>query len=379
MKTPDFNPAFSNANFDLTSQINGDSLKDTISRLESTFKKGLIEDTFEPCANNKCSETPEVDENEDSKDPKELLKLLLQAIVKNPELLKNDKVLQVLMSILEMIKGEQNDNNSQRPPEDILPDEQPGVNQPTSPPQLNQSCHNPSSENFVSTNNKPSFNPMETFRNFINDPVNTVTNLVGSGKEVLKNINDIFVSQNRGPFNPNEDAPNNGNCVFASTLMMLKMFGKADGSPADHDSMIENLRTMMGASPDEYTGHSVQQTASFFRGMGLNAENYSGRSFQDVVDGLNEGKKFMLAVDPKHMYSNVDHSTHAVVLAGINQETGNAIILDPGSNGVSEVPIDKLQRAMQAAGNRMVAVSNPNNQLTSARKDTVPARELANV
>ena len=144
------------------------------------------------------------------------------------------------------------------------------------------------------------FNAM---KDFFGNAVNTVGNAVKDGLSAFGNMlgkaSEWFVSQTGGSTNPNEDSgPNNSNCAFASGVMLARFFGVMGGGAGEADSKIERMRELSGASMNENEGATLSTAAKGLQKLGLNA-NVGESSLGDVMNGLNQGKKYMLAVNPE--------------------------------------------------------------------------------
>ncbi|GEM_PF-3120824 len=203
-------------------------------------------------------------------------------------------------------------------------------------------------------------------KDFLGNAVDTVGNAVKDGLSAFGNMlgkaSEWFVSQIGGSSNPNEDGgPNNGNCAFASSVMLARYFGAMGGGAGEADSQIEQMRGLSGASMDESEGTTLSTAAGGLRKLGLNA-NVGEASVGDLMNGLNSGKKYMLAVNPEKyeefLGKDLTSSGHAVVLMGIRD--GMALLFDPGTNKPITVSVGALQNAMSDMGNEVMEVSNPN-------------------
>ena len=205
-------------------------------------------------------------------------------------------------------------------------------------------------------NNNDSF-----INRFIIAPIRDGFNrFIETGKDLVKKFKDWFVSQRRSWSNPNEDVPNNGNCGFTSLAMVYKMFGgKCD--PKNMNGFIENLRTLCKASPNEYTGSTMDQLARGANKLGLNATSTT-KSIDQMAKGLDNGKKYILAIDPGKLYPNLGPGSHAIVCFGIDRAKGVALIADPGdTKGPREVPLSALKNAMSKFGNAVTEISGQRN------------------
>ena len=196
--------------------------------------------------------------------------------------------------------------------------------------------------------------------NFFNNALSAIPNTVGSTFQnfgnMLGNATSWFVSQVKGIFNTNEDTPDNGNCLFACIASLGRLNGVLEGTADSADQQVEDLRAMSGISSDEMEGATLADGQKVLTKLGLKAEYDEETTFEDLVSGLNQGKKFVLGVNPAKYLSGAADGGHAVVLMGI--ENGMAILADPSQQTPeTRVPISALQLAMGDLGNEALAVS----------------------
>ncbi len=192
----------------------------------------------------------------------------------------------------------------------------------------------------------------------IKDSFSRLSFIVG----LMKKFGVWFVSQLGGWSNPNEDAGvNNGNCGFASLAMIYKMFG-GKCSPGKIDSFLEHLRELCGASKNEQDGSTMDLLETGAKKLGLNAESTT-RDINQLAQGIAQGKKYILGIDPEKLYSDTLSSGHAIALLDINLNRGYAVIGDPGNvGGPRRVPLSALGDAMAASDNSVLEVSSPKNR-----------------
>jgi len=204
---------------------------------------------------------------------------------------------------------------------------------------------------------------LNSMKDFFGNAANTVGNAVKDGLSGFGNMlgkaSEWFVSQIRGASNPNEDGgKNNGNCTFASDVMLARYFGVMGGGAGKADSQIERMRGLSGASMDESEGATLSTAAKGLQKLGLNA-NVGESNISGLMNGLSQGKKYMLAVNPEKyeefLGKDLTTSSHAVVLMGIRN--GMALLFDPGSNKPITVSVGALQNAMGDMGNEVMEVS----------------------
>lgn len=197
--------------------------------------------------------------------------------------------------------------------------------------------------------------------NFFNNAMTAVPNAVSGTFQnfgsMLGNASSWFVSQVKGIFNTNEDTNDNSNCLFADAATLGRFFGKLGGTAADADQQIEDLRGMAGVTSDEVEGATLGDAKKALAKLGLKTEYNEETTFEDLVEGLNQGKKFILGVNPAKYVADAADGGHAVILMGI--EGGMAVLADPAeqSTPLIRVPLSALQLAMGDVGNEALAVS----------------------
>lgn len=191
--------------------------------------------------------------------------------------------------------------------------------------------------------------PNTSFGQFVHNVTNAVGGFLENAGKAVSNAEDWFVSQFKGASNTNEDAPNNWNCTLASLLMVGRMFGKIGGDASTADSQIEWLRQLSGLSSDENTGANIAtNTIQGALALGLQAKHVAigPDRIKNLIQGLQEGKKFMLEVNPKAYGGS--NTLHAVVLTAINGDT--AVLYDPARQAPITIKLSELDKAMTMNG-----------------------------
>ena len=189
-----------------------------------------------------------------------------------------------------------------------------------------------------------------------------VTDFLGNAWGKLKGATGAFVSQIQSWSNPNENGgDDNGNCAFASGVMVAREMGVMGEDPEAANGQIEELRQQSRAPSDENEGTDLEAVGQGLRNKGLNAEVTQVNDVSSLAGELNNGTRFILAVNPAKYKDGVEDSGHAVVLRSINQEEGTAVIDDPADEQPGRVvSIASLQEAMGDLDNKVLKVSNPN-------------------
>lgn len=197
--------------------------------------------------------------------------------------------------------------------------------------------------------------------NFLNNAMTAVPNAVKGGFQnfgsMLGGATSWFVSQVKGIFNTNEDTADNSNCILAAAATLGRFYQKLGGTAADADQQMEDLRGLGGLTSNEMEGATLGDAGKIMTQLGLKAEYNEETTFEDLIEGLNQGKKFILGVNPAKYVADAADGGHAVVLMGI--EGGMAILADPAeqSTPLIRVPLSALQLAMGDVGNETLAVS----------------------
>lgn len=206
---------------------------------------------------------------------------------------------------------------------------------------------------------------IDSIYDFGSNAFNSFASGISEGFKSLKNLAgkaaDWFVSQIKGRSNPNEDSSvDNGNCAFASSVMLGRIFGKLDADPTQADSQIEYMRSLVGET-DEYEGATLATAAKGLQQIGLNTE-VGKADISDLAKGLQEGKKFMLAVNGERYEEftgkDLKYSPHAVVLMAIQGDS--ALLYDPAEQKPLVVSLSALKSAMNDMGNEVMTVTDPN-------------------
>ncbi len=161
-----------------------------------------------------------------------------------------------------------------------------------------------------------------------------------------------MVSQMLGSTNPNVDKPNfNGNCGFASLVMVARMFGKLCGGKEEAQKQIKYVRELAGV-PNEYEGSDMGQLSSAAESLGLNGIHLYG-DINIIKDFLNLGSKIILGADPSK-YSIGGSSGHAIVISSFKD--GMFEIYDPGFQRPIKVSEKALSESMQMQYGNMLIV-----------------------
>lgn len=194
-------------------------------------------------------------------------------------------------------------------------------------------------------------NAFNSFVGGVSNGFNALLNMVGEAK-------NWFVSQIRGWSNPNEDSKiNNGNCAFASAVMLGRIFGKLNTNPKRADSQIEYLRGLVSET-DENEGTTLNTAAKALKKIGLTT-NVGQGNIEGLRRGLAGGNKYLLAVNAERYEEftgkDLAYSPHAVVLMAI--EGDKALLYDPGQQKPLVVSVNSLRMAMKDMDNQVMAVS----------------------
>lgn len=157
-----------------------------------------------------------------------------------------------------------------------------------------------------------------------------------------------FISQFSSRYNPNEDAPNNGNCGPTSLTMVAKAFGKINPTAKEADAAIEHSRRRMGDSRNEYDGTSVEGIARGARSFGLNAKVAWNANTNTIAAELAQGRAVI--VHGAYIRQNGSYGGgHYYVVTAIKD--GKAYLNDPAiTAGPRVVSVDALMTSIKKRG-----------------------------
>ncbi len=169
-----------------------------------------------------------------------------------------------------------------------------------------------------------------------------VQNGLGKAGEALGKAGDWFISQIKGPKNPNEDATAlNGNCGPTCLAMILAKHGLVDTS--DTNGLIDDVRKNMGGGEDEEGKKSWTNPSQIAQGAqqyGLDATSSSGKNVEDIEKALGDGKDVIALIRP-----NGPDSGHFVVVKGIE---GNTVQLaDPSKQEFTSISLEEFKQKFQ--------------------------------
>jgi hypothetical protein len=201
------------------------------------------------------------------------------------------------------------------------------------------------------------------FDNAFNTLGGIVSGSFSAAENLLDGASEWFVSQEKSQSNPNEDVKGNGNCAFASGVMLARFFGEMSTEPGKANNQIEYLRRISGETADEKEGTSLETASKGLEKLGLNTDVKEGVSIDDLKEGLSQGNKYLLAVNPEKyeefLGEDLTFSGHAVALMDI--EGDKALLFDPGNNKPVYISVDALKDAMGDLGNEAMEVSGSRN------------------
>ena len=183
--------------------------------------------------------------------------------------------------------------------------------------------------------------------------------LLGSGggfANTIGNLFNVFINQFGGPTNLNQDVPRNANCGPATLAMIAELFGKREINPENAHDTIHEMRSLMGANPDETSFTDVYEIRRGAEALGLDAEVVQDADISTLKEVLATGNVAIVNVDSTKYGGQFD--AHFAVVTSIDEEAGMATILDPEFSGPRQIPLDQLDSAMAARGGFMVSIGD---------------------
>lgn len=187
---------------------------------------------------------------------------------------------------------------------------------------------------------------------FMNEILQIKLPRIETTNQTFNDPKNWMVSQMLGSTNPNVDKSNfNGNCGFASLVMIARMFGKLDGGKQEAQKQIKYVRELAGV-PNEYEGSTMDQLSSAAESLGLNGIHVYG-DINVIKDSLDFGRKIILGADPSK-YSIGENSGHAIVISGFKD--GMFEVYDPGFQRPIKVSEKALEESMKMQYGNMLIV-----------------------
>lgn len=172
-----------------------------------------------------------------------------------------------------------------------------------------------------------------------------------------------FFSQQRGPWNPNEDVLGNGNCGPTAVTMVAKAFGSINPAIDEADAAIEETRRRIGESQNELHGTNLAGLQRALHSYGLQAKVTSAGGtqqayFDRVSSELAQGKLVIAHVKASYLRPNPS-SGHYTVITAI--QDGKVYLNDSSNkNGPMAVSLDEFWKAVKMRGTYAIIPAGPN-------------------
>ncbi|MCB0880026.1 MAG: hypothetical protein KDC46_13730 [Thermoleophilia bacterium] len=193
-------------------------------------------------------------------------------------------------------------------------------------------------------------------------------------------LDDAFISQVRGPYNPfgPAAASRNADCLVASSLMVawLRGHGARPSTPGGIVDSIEAARLLATGKLEHGRGVTLAEGRDLLRQLGVDARVVHG--INDVLDVVRDGRPAILTVRMDHAPRGpgtwsersyharsaalgIDHwpGDHAIAVGAWDSSSGTYGILDPMAvNGPFPATADELAYSnfLRAAGREMAGI-----------------------
>jgi hypothetical protein len=169
---------------------------------------------------------------------------------------------------------------------------------------------------------------------------------------------DWFLSQQPGPYNPNEDAPGNGNCGPSAVTMVARAFGKVTFPKEGADAAVEETRRRIGESQSEYQGTSIAGLQKALRSYDLDAQViHNVTDVSKIQAELAKGRLVIAHVSTYHLSGNRGGG-HYTVVTGIKD--GKVYLNDPAhKQGPMVVDAGVFMESVNDRGTHMMVSVGP--------------------